>query len=95
MNLKFILSLIKGKDTYDTIVKVLNVIAGFVAGADSNNTGNDDLLAGALTAVAHGVEAYGVKDNNEEGNIVDGLIAALQSYREEAVKLGRITTFNQ
>ena len=90
-NLNFLLSLIRGKNHYETISKVLATAAGFIAGADENKTGNDDLLAGCLLAVADGVSAYAVKDNNEHGNIVDGLIAGLQKYRAEMVACGKIT----
>lgn len=94
MNLQFLLSLIKGSNLYETVVKVLTLVAGFIAGVDSNKQGNDDLLAGALYSVAAAVEAYGEKDNNEHGNIVDGVIAGLLEYREQMVTLGRITSVN-
>lgn len=94
MNLQFLLSLIKGKNIYDTVAKILTVLAGFLAGADADKNGNDDLAAGAVYALATAVEAYAVKDNNEHGNIVDGLIAGLHKYRAEMVACGKITTVN-
>jgi hypothetical protein len=92
MNLQFLLSLIKGKNVFETVSKVLVLVAGFLAGIDADKEGNDDLAAGALLAVADATAAYGEQDNNEHGNIVDGLIAGLQRYRAEMVQCGRITT---
>jgi hypothetical protein len=91
MNLAFLLSLFKRKKIYQTISKVLATLASFVAGADSDRKGNDDLTAGVLFAVAAGVDAYAEQDNNEYGNIVDGVIACLTEYRRQAVDLGLIT----
>ena len=50
------------------------------------------LLAGCLLSISDGISAYAIKDNNEHGNIVDGLIAALQKYREEMIQCGVIST---
>jgi hypothetical protein len=92
MNWNFLITLLKGANVYETIVKILNLSAGFLAAHDPDHTGTDDLLAGCLSAVADGINAYAVKDNNEHGNIVDGLIAGLQKYRDEMVTCGKITT---
>lgn len=91
MNFAFLLSLIKGRNIYETISKVLTLLAGFVAGADSNKSGTDDLTAGVLASVAKGIDAYAVQDNNLHGNVVDGVIAALEEYRAQAKDLGLIT----
>jgi hypothetical protein len=91
MNLAFLLSLFRGKNIYQTISKVLSTLAGFVAGADSDRKGNDDLTAGVLFAVAAGVDAYAEQDNNPHGNIVDGVIACLTEYRNQAADLGLIS----
>jgi hypothetical protein len=92
MNWNFLLALLKGSNTYDTVVKILNLSAGFLAGRDADHTGTDDLLAGCLLSISDGISAYAAKDNNEHGNIVDGLIAALQKYREEMTQCGAIST---
>lgn len=89
--LNLILSLVKGKNIYDTASKVLVTLAGFLSGMDPNKTGNDDLAAGVMVSVAKGLDAYAVDDNNEHGNIVDAVIAGLQEYRRQAVDLGLIT----
>lgn len=91
MNWNIIISLIKGTNVYQTAAKLLNLLAGFLAGRDADHTGPDDMLAGCLSAIADGISAYAVKDNNEHGNIVDGLIAGLEKYREEMVLCGQIT----
>ena len=95
MNWTFLISLLKGSNTYETVVKILTVVAGFLAGRDANNTGTDDILAGCILSVADGISAYGQQDNNLEGNIVDGLIAALQKYRTEMIAAGKIVVVNQ
>ena len=66
-------------------------MAGFLAAKDTDREGPDDLLAGCLLSLSDGITAYAVRDNNEHGNIVDGLIAALQRYREEMVACGNIS----
>jgi len=91
MNINFLLALLKGSNVYKTVTKILSVAAGFLANNDSDKVGTDDLLAGCLLAIADGIDAYGELDNNQEGNIVDGLIAGLTRYREEMISLGRIT----
>jgi hypothetical protein len=60
---------------------VLNLAAGFLAAHDPDRQGTDDLLAGCLSPIADGISAYAARDNNQHGNIVDGLIVALQKYR--------------
>ena len=90
MNFAFVLGLIKGRNMYETISKVLTPLAGFVAGADSNKTGTDELTAGVLASVAKGIDAYAVQDNNEHGSVVDGVIAALEEYRAQAKDIGLI-----
>ena len=94
MNWTFLIGLLKGSNTYETVVKILTVVAGFLAGRDANNTGTDDILAGCILSVADGISAYGQQDNNLEGNIVDGLIAALQKYRTEMIATGKIVVVN-
>lgn len=42
--------------------------------------------------MSDGIAAYAIKDNNEHGNIVDGLIAALLKYGEEMTQCGPIST---
>ncbi len=91
MNWNLIISLLKGANIYETVVKVLNLAAGFLAAKDNDKLGTDDLLAGCLSSIADGIAAFGQKDNNEHGNIVDGLIATLTRYRDEMIQLGRIT----
>ena len=44
MNWTFLISLLKGSNTYETVVKILTVVAGFLAARDSDNTGQDDIL---------------------------------------------------
>ena len=44
---------------------------------DTGVQGNYDPPAGLLS-IADGIAAYGKKDNNDHGNIVDGLIAGLR-----------------
>jgi hypothetical protein len=95
MNWTFLIGLLKGSNTYETVVKILTVVAGFLAGRDANNTGTDDILAGCILSVADGISAYGQQDNNLEGNIVDGLIAALQKYRTEMIAAGKIVAVNK
>lgn len=85
-----LLGLFQGSNVYETIVKVLVLIAGFIVNIDSDKEGNDDLLAGSLFAAASAIEAYGKQDDNEHGNIVDGLIAGLSEYRKQMVALGKI-----
>ena len=41
MNFTFLVGLLKGSNTYDTVVKILGIVAGFLAGRDANNTGTD------------------------------------------------------
>ena len=94
MNWTFLIRLLKGSNTYDTVVKILGIVAGFLAARDANNTGTDDILAGCLLSVADGISAYGQQDNNLEGNIVDGLIAGLQKYRTEMSASGKIVAVN-
>ena len=95
MNWNFLIALLKGSNIYETIVKILNLAAGFLAAHDDDKQGNDDLLAGCLSSVADGIAAYGQQDNNEHGNIVDGLIAGLKKYREEMVTIGKIVNLDQ
>ncbi len=90
MNLQLLLGLFQGSNLYETLVKVITLIAGFIANIDGDKQGKDDLLAGALFSVAEGIDAYGKQDDNEHGNIVDGLIAGLTEYREQMVSLGKI-----
>ena len=75
MNRNFLLTLLKGSNTYDTVVKILNLAARFLAGRDADHTGTDDLLAGCLISIADGISACAIKDHNQHGSIVDGLIA--------------------
>ena len=89
---KFQPALLKGSKVYDTVVKILNISAGFHAGRDPDHTGTDDLVTGWLLSISDGISTYAVKDNNQHGNIVDGLIAGLQKYREEMIQCGVITT---
>jgi hypothetical protein len=92
MNWNFLISLLKGSNIYETVTKILNLAAGFLAANDPDKQGTDDLLAGCLLSISDGIAAYGKKDNNEHGNIVDGLIAGLQKYRSEMVDCGVIKT---
>lgn len=94
MNWSFLINLLRGSNIYETVAKVLNITAGFLANRDADKLGTDDLLAGCLSSVADAVTAYGVQDNNLEGNIVDGLIAGLTRYRDEMAAIGRITVVN-
>ena len=41
MNFTFLIGLLKGSNTYDTVVKILGIVAGFLAARDANNTGTD------------------------------------------------------
>jgi hypothetical protein len=66
-------------------------VAGFLAAKDSDWEGSDDLLAGCLLSLSDGITAHAARDNNEHGNIVAGLIATLQRYREEMAACGKIT----
>ena len=91
MNWNFLLALLKGSNIYETLTKILNLTAGFIAARDIDETGADDILAGCLLSISDGISAYAVQDNNEHGNIVDGLIAGLQKYRQEMVSCGKIT----
>lgn len=91
MNWNFLLSLLKGSNIYETVTKILNLAAGFLAARDTDRQGTDDLLAGCLLSISDGIAAYAVQDNNEHGNIVDGLIAGLQKYREEMISCGKIS----
>jgi hypothetical protein len=91
MNWNFLISLLKGANIYETVTKILNLAAGFLAGRDADREGTDDLLAGCLLSISDGISAYAVKDNNKHGNIVDGLIAGLTKYREEMIACGRIS----
>lgn len=90
MNLSFFIALLKGSNIYETVAKILNIAAGFLANNDTDKIGTDDLAAGVSSAVADGLTAYGLKDNNEHGNIVDGVIAGLQKYRQEMISFGKI-----
>ena len=92
MNWNFLIALLKGSNIYETITKILNLAAGFLAANDTDKTGTDDLLAGCLLSISDGIAAYGQKDNNQHGNVVDGLIAGLQKYRDEMATCGKITT---
>lgn len=91
MNWNILFSLLRGANVYETAAKLLSVVAGFLAANDNNKDGTDDLLAGCLLSLSDGISAYAVKDNNQHGNIVDGLIAALHRYREEMIACGKIT----
>ena len=95
MNWTFLISLLKGSNIFETVVKILTVVAGFLAARDSDNTGQDDTLAGCILSIADGISAYGVQDNNLEGNVVVGLIAGLQKYRTEMIACGRIVVVNK
>lgn len=95
MNLSFLISILKGSNVFETVAKILNIAAGFLANNDADKLGTDDLAAGVLSAAADGLKAYGVRDTNEHGNIVDGVIAGLQEYREEMVQLGRIVSIDR
>ena len=90
MNWNIVFSLLRGANIYDTAAKLLSVVAGFLAARDTDREGTDDLLAGCLLSLSDGITAYAVRDNNEHGNIVDGLISGLKRYREEMVAVGRI-----
>ena len=91
MNWNIVFSLLRGSNIYETAAKLLSVVAGFLAAKDSDRDGPDDLLAGCLLSLSDGISAYAVRDNNQHGNIVDGLIAGLQRYREEMITCGKIT----
>ena len=90
-SLNWLVGLLKGSNVYDTISKILNIAAGFLANNDADKAGNDDLLAGVLSSVADAVDAYAKKDNNEFGNIVDPVLAGITRFRDEMVELGKIT----
>lgn len=91
MNLGGILgALISSQNVYAVIVQILTLVAGFLAGLDSDKKGPDDLAAGTMLAVADGIAAYGEKNDNDLGNILDGVIAALVKFRAEAVALGLV-----
>jgi hypothetical protein len=91
MNWNIVFSLLRGSNIYETAAKLLGVVAGFLAAKDTDREGSDDLLAGCLLSLSDGISAYAVRDNNEHGNIVDGLIATLTRYREEMAACGKIT----
>ena len=90
MNWNILFSLLRGANVYETAAKLLGVVAGFLAASDADKDGTDYLLAGCLLSLSDGISAYAVCDNNQHGNIVDGLIAGLQRYREEMVACGKI-----
>lgn len=94
MNPLELLKLLGGKNPFELVSKILVLVAGFLAAADENNDGPDDLAAGALFSISSGLDAYARKDDNEHGNIVDGLIAGLQEYRTQMVKAGKIFPVN-
>lgn len=91
MNWNIVFSLLRGSNVYETAAKLLSVVAGFLAARDTDREGTDDLFAGCLLSLSDGIAAYAVRDNNQHGNVVDGLIAALQRYREEMVACGKVT----
>jgi len=91
MNWNILFTLLRGSNVYETAAKLLTVVAGFLAAKDADRVGSDDLLAGCLLSLSDGISAYATKDNNEHGNIVDGLIAGLTRYREEMIACGKIT----
>ena len=86
--------LIKGSNIYKTVGNVLHVAGTTVAAADSNNTGNDDLAAGAILALGEGFAKFGEKSSNLQGNIVDALISGLTEYKAEMVRCGKIPVVN-
>ena len=68
-------SLLRGLNVYETAAKLLSVVAG--SANDTDKDGTDDPLAGCLLSLSDGIPAYAVRHNNQHGNVVDGLIAAL------------------
>lgn len=84
------IGLIKGNNVYSTVGNVLHTAGVTVAAADANDTGNDDLAAGAILTIGEGFTRYGQGGSNTHGNIVDALLAGLTEYRAEMVKLGKI-----
>src|SRR3954447_25877485 len=98
MNWQVILAmvgLIKGSNVFKTVGSILHTAGATVAALDSNDTGSDDLAAGAILAVGDGFAKYGDKDSNKQGNIVEALISSLETYKAEMIRCGKITTVNQ
>jgi hypothetical protein len=98
MNWQTILTMVglmKGSNVFKTVGNVLHIAGTTVAASDKNDTGNDDLAAGAILALGEGFTKYGEKSSNLQGNIVDALISGLNEYRTEMVRCGKIPVVNQ
>jgi len=89
------IGLIKGSNVFQTVGNVLHTAGVTVAAVDTNNTGNDDLAAGAILTLGEGFTRYGQGTSNTHGNIVDALISSLTEYRSEMVRCGKIPVVNQ
>ena len=90
MNFGLLLGLLKGSSVWETVSRVLDIGAGFIAGLDSDNVGDDDLIADVMLTASEGIGAYGRKEFNKVGEIIDSLIKALNVLKQRWVANGRI-----
>lgn len=88
MNLSFLLGLLRGTNVWETVAKILTIGGGFVAGLDADKKGSDDLIADIMISAADGLTAYGRKDYNKVGNIIDSVIAGLQKLKAQLIASG-------
>lgn len=95
MDFKFLISLFKGGNVWETTAKLLTFGGGVVAGLDSDKVGNDDLIADVMVSAADGLTAYARKDYNRAGNIIDGLISALETLKARLKDAGKLERKNE
>ncbi len=94
MNLKLLLSLFRGGNVWETVGRILDIAAGFVAGLDSDNRGNDDAIADIMFSASSGLVAFGDHNYNKAGEIIDSLIIALQKLKSRWLASGLIVVAN-
>lgn len=81
----FIISMFKGGNVWQTVSKVLDIAAGYVAAIDTDRKGTDDLVADIMASSADGLAAYGRKDYNGALRVIDAIIAGLQRMKTQLI----------
>jgi hypothetical protein len=90
-----LVGIFKGANVWQTAGNALQIGGTLVVNSDSNSTGEDDLIGNIMISAADGLNAYGKKDYNKLGNLIDAVISGLQSLKASLVSSGKIQPSNK
>lgn len=79
-----------GGNVFSTLATVLMMASAFIAGKDADNKGTDDAIAQIMASAGEGLNAYGQKNYNKAGNVIDAVIRALENLRQTWIDSGLI-----